>query len=385
LWLRPARAARGGNPARPAVWVILDGSRQLGTDAGANDIGRAQAALARHLAAQHKPPAGADRPDQLLVDEVMTAYLSEHAARSPSRDWIAHTAAPILDWWSGKRLDEVSGPTCRAYVDWRTAQAVKRIKTGPARTVSDQTARHELKTLRTAINYYHAEQGPLLSVPKVTLPAPTPQKDDYYLTRSEAAARIWAARQREETRHVARLILIGIYSGTRPGAILKLQWLPSISGGWADVDNAVLHRRGIGARRSRKRQPPAAIHVRLLPHLRRWKRIDAAIGATHIVHYRGAAVAKLRRSWGSVRALAVAALTRALKTRRLNLPPNALTRIDAPHIVRHTAATWQMQSGTELAEAAGYLGMTPETLWTVYGHHSPHFQKTASQSRGRRA
>jgi hypothetical protein len=35
------------------------------------------------------------------------------------------------------------------------------------------------------------------------------------------------------------------------------------------------------------------------------------------------------------------------------------------------AATWQMQAGTDLFEAARYLGMTTRTLETVYGHHRP--------------
>ena len=42
-----------------------------------------------------------------------------------------------------------------------------------------------------------------------------------------------------------------------------------------------------------------------------------------------------------------------------------------PHVLRHTAATWLMQAGTDLWEAAGYLGMTVEMLSQRYGHHHP--------------
>ena len=42
-----------------------------------------------------------------------------------------------------------------------------------------------------------------------------------------------------------------------------------------------------------------------------------------------------------------------------------------PHILRHTAATWLMQLGTDKWEAAEYLGMTAEQLDKTYGHNHP--------------
>jgi integrase len=42
-----------------------------------------------------------------------------------------------------------------------------------------------------------------------------------------------------------------------------------------------------------------------------------------------------------------------------------------PHVLRHTAATWQMQAGTDMFEASKYLGMTVRTLKQTYGHHRP--------------
>jgi integrase len=94
--------------------------------------------------------------------------------------------------------------------------------------------------------------------------------------------------------------------------------------------------------------------------------MDLALGVPHVIHYQGTQVRKLRNSWPTVARLAGA------------------TKSDAPHIVRHTAATWQMQAGTPLYEAAGYLGMSPETLWEVYGHHHPDFQKGAASASNRR-
>ena len=81
-----------------------------------------------------------------------------------------------------------------------------------------------------------------------------------------------------------------------------------------------------------------------------------------VIHYQGAPVKKLRNSW-----------------RTVALSANAAHK-DGPHITRHTAATWQMHAGTNLYEAAGYLGMSPETLWETYGHHHPDFQSGAANA-----
>jgi integrase len=50
------------------------------------------------------------------------------------------------------------------------------------------------------------------------------------------------------------------------------------------------------------------------------------------------------------------------------------------HSLRHTAATWLMQAGVDLWEAAGWLGMTVEQLEANYGHHHPDFQEEAAKA-----
>ena len=293
----------------------------------------------------------------------MATYLRDHAPTSRSRDWIGHMAEGVLQWWTGKPLSAVNAGNCRTYVAWRTAQRIKSATKRPGRLVSDQTARHELKTLRAAIRFYHANHGPLTAVPIVTLPPRSPARSDYWWKRSEAAARIRAARSRPETHHLARIMLIGLYSGTRPGAIMRLRWLPSPEGGWIDVEEGVLHRRGESVVRSKKRQPPARLHKNLLLHARRWRQADLAKGIASVVHYQGAPIrTKVRRSWETVRKLA------------------GHTRKDSPHVLRHTAATWFMQASINVAEVADYLGMSVKTLMDVYRHHHPDFQIEAAQA-----
>lgn len=360
LWFRAAERGRAGK------WIILDGEKQRSTGCGEHDTGRAQRALARYIQEKYHPPRGLGQ--DLLVTEVVAAYLKDYAAHSTSAEFLRHTARPILEWWSGKKLSQVSGANCRRYVAWRTAQT-RRVR-GKARKskvhISDQTARHDLKTLRAAMRWYKAEHEPSLIVPTVTLPRKAATRPDYWLSRSAIAARIRVARRSRQTRHLVRVLLIGVYSGTRPGAIFALSWLPSVGTGWVDLEAGILHRKGTQVRQSKKRQPPAKIHAKLLPFLHRWYKADAARGWTNVVHYQGAPIRKLRNSWATVAKKAGA------------------TSKDGPHVMRHTAATWLMRSGVDAYEAAGYLGMSPETLWETYGHHHPSFQEEAARATGKR-
>ena len=53
-----------------------------------------------------------------------------------------------------------------------------------------------------------------------------------------------------------------------------------------------------------------------------------------------------------------------------------------PHVLRHTCATWLMQRGVPMWEAAGYLAMSRETLERVYGHHHPDYLRGAAEALG---
>jgi integrase len=99
--------------------------------------------------------------------------------------------------------------------------------------------------------------------------------------------------------------------------------------------------------------------ARLLAHLRRWKQLGIAHHA--VVEWNGKPVVSVRKSF--------AAAVRAA----------GIERHVTPHICRHTAATWAMQQGADIWDAAGYLGMSPEVLERVYGHHHPDFQSDVAE------
>jgi integrase len=90
------------------------------------------------------------------------------------------------------------------------------------------------------------------------------------------------------------------------------------------------------------------LHSNGVRSMGRPSREDIVHGNTHVVHYMGEPIRKLRRAWASVG-----------------------DGKDGPHVVRHTAATWLTQAGVDAFVAAGYLGMSVERLLEVYGHHHP--------------
>lgn len=353
---------RSGN--RSARWVIRDGAKETSTGCGPGDYQAAERKLAIYIGQKYEPRAGEGDPRKVLVSDILNLYAQAIAANPEikRKDVILYTISSLLGFWAEEYVSDIKRSTCQAYVKWRTGQTLNSItkRTTKKRKVAPATARRDLETLRAAVNHYHAE-SPLLAVPVVTLPSRSPSRVRW-LTRSEAAALLWAAWRSRRRRHMARAILIGLYTGTRPGAVLALHWHTSPVGGWFDLESGVLHRRGLLEGETKKRRPPSRIPDKLLPHLRRWQAKDAAKGINLVVHFYGRPIARPKTAWNALR-------TRA-----------GLGREVTPHVLRHTAATWQMQSGTKLWEAAGYLGMSVEVLETIYGHHHPDFQKEAANA-----
>jgi hypothetical protein len=116
------------------------------------------------------------------------AYASEHLPHTRAARNAAYNVGNLSKWWGGKNLSDVTSRNCRAYAEDKTSSA----------------ARRDLEVLRAAIGHWHREYGPLPSVPSVVLP-PKSEPRQRWLTRSEAARLLWAARR---TSHLARFILL---------------------------------------------------------------------------------------------------------------------------------------------------------------------------------
>lgn len=345
LWLKKGRAGRR------SVYLILDGAKQVSTGYGPGSEQQAEEELANYILERSQAPTNPQSRENLTVGQVLAIYATEHAPHVSDPERIAYAIDALATFWADLPVSEVKARTCRDYIRTRDA--------------GNGTVRRELGTLRAALNYCAIEDH-LISAPDVMLP-PKPDPRPRWMTRDEVAAFVRIARSTQQCDHLARFILIGVYTGTRPGAIFKLQWKPNEKGGHVDTAAGMLYRSASLGRSGKKRQTPARLPRQILGHLRRWE----VLGGTYVIERRGKPIAKLAKGWKANAA-------RVTKETDFDLSDTV------PHTCRHTAATWLMQNSADRWEAAGFLGMSPATLDDVYGHHHPDHQKSAVAAMERR-
>ena len=316
---------------------------------GTSDRREAEKRLAEYIAGRDIPT-GPRYPDRITVSEVLDIYGREHAVTTAAPERIAYAIEALVRFWGELPLSSVKKETCRRYQRSR----VKTLKDGTERPVSDGTVRRELGVLQAAINYCMAE-GYVINAPGVTLPDRPPARDRW-LTREEAARLLWSAWRSPRAKHLARFILIALYTGTRKDAILRLGFMRNTAGGWIDVDSGMIYRRGTEERETAKRRPPLRMPDRLAAHCRRWRKS----GDVWAVNFRGQRVADIQTAFEH-------ACDRA-----------GLLDV-SPHTLKHTAITWAMMQGMPLDAASQYFGTSRETILRTYWHHHPDYDKQAAQ------
>jgi integrase len=159
--------------------------------------------------------------------------------------------------------------------------------------------------------------------------------------------------------------LLGIYTGTRAGAIASASPYAEPGRSYVDLERDIFYRKPIGKRATKKRQTPAPIPPRLLAHLRRWR--DRKLIATCFVEFNGKSVKSVKRAFK--RAVELAGLTGKV----------------TPHTLRHTAATWLMQRGVPIWEAAGFLGIHQRSCRTPMAITTPTICRALPQLSAKKA
>jgi integrase len=348
LWLKPRSDGA-------SFWYIKTPSgERVATGIPALDREAAERALSAHLIERHVLPSErAQRPDSIHIADVLNLYFQTACSRVSRPEALGGRVNALLDFFGTMTLAEVNSRSCAAYVAQRGSEAA---------------ARRELEDLKAAINL-HRKEGLSTALIPVTLPAKAPARERW-LTRSEAARLIWTAwryrqpqRSKETPRrsrqHIARFILVAIYTGSRSAAILDASFVRQSGRGFVDLDSGIFQRLAEGEIETSKRRPTVRVPTRLLAHMRRWH----ANGARHAIEHDRQPVASIKKSF--------AANVAAAEEKRVAGGGEGASLLDVtPHSLRHTAVTWAMQNGVNSYDAGGFFGLSAGLIQRTYGHHS---------------
>jgi excisionase family DNA binding protein len=322
------------------------------TSPGPNRAAAASARLARQTAKKLKSSfaewlqsrgrrAGPSDPAAVLITDILNEYADKHGAKTAAPERIGYAVEALTDFFESNSIADVTPQSCGRYVEIR------------GRSIG--TARRELGVLRAAINYAF-RNGRITRTVAVELPD-QPEPRDRWLTRTEVAHLIKAARTPQARLYLPLFVLIAIYTGRRKEAILSLRW-PQVN-----LDTRKINFEVSGRRRTNKRRGIVPIPERLIPHLQRAQRRGTELG--YVLHINGKRISDIKKGF-------------AAACKRADLQGVA------PHTLGHTCATWLMQNGTDLWQASGFLSMSMETLQRVYAHHHPDYQREAAENVGRR-
>lgn len=389
LWYREPR--KDGNSIRAGTWIILDSGKQVETGCyGRESEPEAEKKFGEYLAAKGVTDVVKQSrrrpPHQVPIAEVLARYMSVKKAKIADPPALGARVTSLLEWWGARTVDDVDSTTCSAYVDSRTGvpwKSSRPEKTGvPPRLTTEAAGRRELEDLRAAIRLAYKDRI-LTEEVHVPLPDENPGRE-VWLTEHEVETLRRLARDTPEMQtrhrgpdkgkvmatgkrplaHVDRFICVGVQTGTRASAVCQASFEKEEGRPWIDLDSGLYYRRAPGSAEGKtKRYPTIPLSPDLVEEMRSWR--DA--GARYVVELDGKPVANCRKAFERLVSLA------------------KFDKHVVRHTLRHTAATWMMQDGVDINEAAGYLGMTVETLQRRYGHHHPDYQRRAAASLSKRA
>ena len=316
-------------------WTERGRSRRRAT--GTSDREEAEALLQEFLA--HRPRRQGPRdPFDYAIVEALEAYGVEQAPNTAAPERIGYAIEALLPFWESRVVGDVTRETCRAYARERDR--------------APGTIRRELTTLRAAIN--HAVREGRLTRPVTVWLPPKPEGRDRWLTRTEAAALLRAARRDPRCRlYLPLFVQIALYTGARKEAILSLRWTQ------IDLGKGLIDFNPPGRARTKKGRPIIPTPTRLLWFLYRARARGGELG--YVINRHGRPVLDIKRSFAT-------AADRA-----------GLSDV-TPHTLRHTAGTWMAHAGVPLWEIAGYLGQSHARTAELYAHHHPDHLKRAVEA-----
>lgn len=339
-------------------WIIRDGQINRGTGCHEHDREGAEGALAEYILKKHDPAKALDRnnPNQAKIADILSLEMQRIAkAEMPTsrKNELINVCQNMGNWFGNHVVGDLNGELQERYAVERVFQAA---------------AWRDLKILAAAINRFLKNKvGGVQTRFSPVLPD-APQARERWLTRDEAAKLIrtaWRMRRdsgipgkpgRHTSRHIARYILIGLYTGSRHGDICGAALMPSIGRGYVDLNRGIFKRKADNKKATSKRQPTVPIPPRLLAHMRRWQRVG--ISRHSIIEFNGKPITRIRDGWDTL-------------IERAGLATDNPRQKIVRHTLRHTAISWYLANGVDIETVSMYCGVSAATIRKTYRHAMP--------------
>ena len=284
----------------------------------------------KQLLARAKKRTKANTP-AITVAALLRAFLERPDIRPSTRASNNYHVKPLLELFGTRKAATISIDDVRIFSE---------IQRG--RKVGQSTINRRLSILRAAFNWT-VDQGILKESPirGLRLPQAVSRRIDPP-TIPEIDRLLQIAPE-----HIKRIILLGLYTGARPGPceLFRLRWDDIL------LDAGVIYMPcAYKSKTTSARYIP--IHEALLPKVREWKKQDGD-ACLSVIHYRGKPVKRISEAWRNLREKA------------------GISRKIRPYDLRHAFATMSMAESGDIKSIAEIMGHSSYTmLLSVYQHVS---------------
>ncbi|ACP24486.1 putative phage integrase [Sinorhizobium fredii NGR234] len=405
---RPSKGARWWFDKGQKKYFIRDGETKfsLGFGKEADDHEtRVERELAKYIAEKHAGDRLKIRNQDVgdvLVADIISKYIDVRITKwqldydgPPARQHeVEARLSVLLDFFGGMSVEEINDDSVSEFIDYLDELAFQRAaakaqakhdklkrrrdykpENDPGmepveRKFNPQAAVRYLDDLRAAVGVAHRKK---LIRHLVTVPSPKNYKPrSAVFTRKQVADLIRAAWRKKGMafvdgkpvkevhiwRHMARFLLIAIYTGSRKGKVWRVSFADEKDRPWVKLRKVRTQDGGTRWRgtffrlgddeqaHATKAAPEIEVPARLVAHFVRWRDLGMDYPCEDIQGHAGDPSKAMRKLFKEV----------------LGDDSDAVI-----HTLRHTAATWLVyRAELPLAAIAGYLGMSIETLVRRY-------------------
>ena len=294
--------------------------------------------------------------DILTLGELIAYYIKEHLPSLARPDTALKCFERLIPFWGDLLLSDIKKSKVYEYVDYRRAEFYAWQKGHDRETRKElkmPTVRRELEQLQACIGYAYRDN--IISICPFLWKPDKSRSRDRWLTKKEAGQLIRASKSLQHaSEYLPLFILIGLYTGARTEAILKLRW-PQVDFKRGLIDFTLNQTNNI------KKAAVVPMTRRIRRELLKAKLRGSDLG--YVIHQNQRPIKSVKNSF------------------RTSCDIAELENV-TPHILRHTAASWMVQKNVSASKVAKYIGCTTQVIENTYGHLAPDHLKEAVESYG---